>query len=130
MQAEMSDLHFRLNSVAERVRQFKEGGGGQRIPDAFKAELAKLANEGVSFANIRKATGIQKVVFAPFLDLGMPEANNSRPFRILNVREKPEKPSIVGNEVQVIFSYHGGKVTAQIAASGLTTDLLRTLTSC
>ena len=130
MQAEVNELYLRLSSVADEIRQFRERSPGRRIPDACKSELAKLTREGVSFAKIRKATGIQKVVLKPFLGLAKPDAHSPRPFRVINIREESERPSSVAEQVQVTFSYQGGKVTAQITASGLTTDILRVLTSC
>ena len=66
MQAEMNDLYFRLSNVAEKIRQFKEGGSGRRIPDAFKTELAKLTHKALALPKFARPREFRKWFLRPF----------------------------------------------------------------
>ncbi len=120
-----------LQRLSKEVNSLRTPGTKTLLPEDLKLRILRLWKSGVTFAEIRRATGVQPGSLRNWQAKTKIEPI-SRPLSILSVVECKDA-SIEKEERSlstVKFQYAQGKVTVEVPIAALSPDLLARLTAC
>jgi len=119
-------LSTELKALGSEVQSLREPGKHLCLPEDLKVRICRVHQAGVTFGEIRRFTGVQSGSVKTWMKQMAP-ASMARPFHIVRVEEESALPQ---SAQTLTFRFESGKVTVDVAASALSPELLRVLTSC
>jgi hypothetical protein len=129
-----------LKELIVELEELRRTDLRKRLPNELKTRFVQLWKSGVSFAAIRKATGIQRATICSWAKILSPDS--VRRFRILKVSSSdaevkvPNENCLSGTQknpptsLPVVFRYENGKTFLEVFPHQLTSELMKVLVLC